>query len=512
MWFGLTLLWLLLVIGAEFATASPVAPAATAAPAPRDPQINAKERIVSYWLEQAQQQLEARLQRAHAAGNGDNRVAKNVIMLLGDGLSITTLTAARILKGQHAGQTGEEYQLAMDQFPFSGFSKTYCTDSQTADSACAATAFLTGIKTNYGSIGQSAQGTPVESIVQWAQRAGKATGIVTTTRITDASPAAAYAHVHRRSQELDIARQLIEETPGRYLNVILGGGLGKFASERTDGRDLLQQWHSGNPDGCFARTLTELRDCRSNSSRSGSNGSLLGVFSDSHMAYHLAAPQDQPRLSDMTEAAIEHLSHQPNGYFIFIEGGRIDHGHHETRAGYALDEMLEFDAAVETAVRLTDPQDTLIVVTADHSHTLTMAGYANRGTPILGLDASQRDSDGVPYSTLNYAIGKWQSQNKAGKRENPAPHLSRSKLIFVYNNIEQYFILIFCFACVCLLASFTPSYIHGKGVHSGEDVAIFSQGPQSHLFSGVMEQNLLPHLMSYAACIGPGTTLCQKER
>lgn len=444
MWFGLTMLLPLLAIGAVFATASPVAPAAAAAaagPPPGDPQINAKERIASYWLEQAQQQLEARLQRAHAAGNGDNRVAKNVIMLLGDGLSVTTLTAARILKGQHAGQTGEEYQLAMDQFPFSGFSKTYCTDSQTADSACAATACLTGIKTNYGSIGQSAQGTPVESIVQWAQRAGKATGIVTTTRITDASPAAAYAHVHRRSQELDIGRQLIEETPGRNLNVILGGGLGKFASERTDGRDLLQQWHSANPDGCFARTLTELRDCSSNSS----NGSLLGVFSDSHMAYHLAAPQDQPRLSDMTEAAIENLSRQPNGYFIFIEGGRIDHGHHETRAGYALDEMLEFDAAVETAVRLTDPQDTLIVVTADHSHTLSMAGYANRGTSILGLDASQRDSDGVPYTTLNYAVGKWQSQNKAGKRENPAPHLSRSKLIFVYNKISY---LIFCFACV----------------------------------------------------------------
>lgn len=424
MWFGLTILLPLLATGAVFGTASTVAAAATAGE--RDTQLNANERLASYWLEQAQKQLEARLQRAHKAGNSDNRLAKNVIMLLGDGLSITTMTAARILKGQHAGQTGEEFQLAVDQFPFSGFSKTYCTDSQTADSACAATACLTGIKTNYGSIGQSAQGTPVDSIVQWAQRAGKATGIVTTTRLTDASPAAAYAHVHRRSQELDIGRQLIEETPGRNLNVILGGGLGKFASERSDGRNLLQHWHSANPDGCFARTLSELRDCSSKS-----NGSLLGVFSDSHMAYHLAAPQDQPRLSDMTEAAIERLSRQPNGYFIFIEGGRIDHGHHETRAGYALDEMLEFDAAVETAVRLTDTQDTLIVVTADHSHTLSMSGYANRGTPILGLDASQRDSDGIPYSTLNYAIGKWQSLNKAGKRENPAPHLSRSKLISV---------------------------------------------------------------------------------
>ncbi|KAM8719452.1 hypothetical protein ACLKA7_012068 [Drosophila subpalustris] len=441
------------------------------------------ERTASYWLEQAQRQLAERLERTRVAGGGDKRVAKNIIMLMGDGLSITTMTAARILKGQHAGQSGEECQLAMEQFPYSGLSKTYCTDSQTADSACAATACLTGIKTNYGSIGQSAQGAHVESILQWAQRAGKATGIVTTTRLTDASPAATYAHVKKRTQELDIGRQLIEDAPGRNLNVILGGGLGKFASERTDGRDLLQQWHDANPNGCFARTLAELHNC---STTDHHNGHLLGVFSDSHMAYHLAASQDQPRLSDMTAAAIARLSPHSNGYFIFIEGGRIDHGHHETRAGYALDEMLEFDAAIETAVRLTDAHETLIVVTADHSHTLTMAGYANRGTSILGMDTSQRDLDGVPYSTLNYAIGKWQSLNKDNKRENPAPHLSTT--------------------------SFTPSYIHAKGVHSGEDVAIFTQGPQSHLFSGVMEQNLLPHLMGYAGCLGQGDTLCKQHK
>ncbi|XP_017872100.1 PREDICTED: alkaline phosphatase, tissue-nonspecific isozyme [Drosophila arizonae] len=437
---------------------------------------NDVERDASYWMDKAQQQLAVRLMRSREAGGGDSRVARNVIMLMGDGLSITTLTAARILKGQHAGYSGEEAQLAVEQFPYSGLCKTYCTDSQTADSACAATACLTGIKTNYGTIGQSAQGVKVESILNWAQRADKATGIVTTTRLTDASPAAGYAHVQRRSQELDIARQLIEDAPGRHLDVILGGGLGKFASERSDGRDLLKQWRTANPDGCFARTLSELRDC------GATNGSLLGVFSDNHMAYHLAASKGQPRLRDMTEAAIKRLEQEPQGYFVFIEGGRIDHGHHETRAGYALDEMLELDEAIEVALQLTNPNETLIVVTADHSHTLSMAGYANRGTAILGLDPSQRDLDGIPYSTLNYAIGKWQSLNKAGKRENPAPHLSKT--------------------------SFTPSYIHAKGVHSGEDVAVFALGPQAHLFSGVMEQNLLAHLMAYAACMGHGATIC----
>jgi len=123
----------------------------------------------------------------------------------------------------------------------------------------------------------------------------------------------------------------------------------------------------------------------------------------------------------MAAAAIEKLERKSqengNGYFVFIEGGRIDHGHHETRVGYALDEMVEFDAAVETVIQMTDPRDTLVVVTADHSHTLSMSGYAKRGTPILGMDAQQRDVNGVPYSTLNYAIGKWQSLDKERAEE-----------------------------------------------------------------------------------------------
>ncbi|XP_002071110.2 alkaline phosphatase, tissue-nonspecific isozyme [Drosophila willistoni] len=443
-----------------------------------------EERNASYWLQQAQRQLIQRLERfrnARGIGDGplDSRVAKNIILFLGDGLSMSTLTAARILKGQREGFSGEECQLAVEQFPFSGLSKTYCINKQTADSACSATAYLAGVKTSGGTVGQSGDGFNVEPITQWAQREGKVTGVVTTTRLTDASPAGTYAHVQNRAEELEIARQLVEDEPGRGMKVILGGGLGKFVSERRDDRDLLEQWLTDNPDGCFARNLEDLRDCRHG------NGSLLGVFGDNHLDYHLAANKEQPRLSEMTAMAIERLSQHPKGYFAFIEGGRIDHGHHETRAGYALDEMLEFDAAIEMAINMTDPHDTLIVVTADHAHTLSLSGYARRGTSILGLDKTQTDVDGVPYSILNYAIGKWQSLNKEGKRENPAKTLSKT--------------------------SYFPSYIHGrKGVHSGEDVAIFAQGPQSHLFSGVMEQNLLPHLMGYAACLGQGLTLCNE--
>ncbi|XP_017074440.1 alkaline phosphatase, tissue-nonspecific isozyme [Drosophila eugracilis] len=443
-----------------------------------------EEQLSSFWLSQAQDQLGERLARTKDAII-DTRKAKNVVMLLGDGLSITTLTAARILKGQRSGARGEEAQLALERFPFAGLSKTYCVDEQTPDSACTATAYLGGVKTHSGTVGQSASGERVDSVLQWAQQAGKVTGIVTTTRLTDASPAGAYAHVRRRGEELEIARQLVEDEPGKSLHVILGGGLSKFTDERRDGKNLLTQWRETNPNGCFARSLKDLRNC------SDATGSLLGVFGDSHMSYHLAASKEQPRLCEMAAAAIEKLQQKSqedgNGYFVFIEGGRIDHGHHETRVGYALDEMLEFDAAVETVIKMTDPRETLIVATADHSHTLSMAGYAKRGTPILGMDAQQRDLNGVPYSTLNYAIGKWQSLDKEGKRESPSKTLSTT--------------------------SYTPSYIHGrKGVHSGEDVAVFAMGPQAHHFGGIMEQNLLPHIIGYAACLGSGVTLCRQEK
>ncbi|XP_017107436.2 alkaline phosphatase, tissue-nonspecific isozyme [Drosophila bipectinata] len=444
------------------------------------------EESAGFWRRQAQEQLKERLARTRDYTT-DSRRAKNVVILLGDGLSVTTMTAGRILKGQRQGRRGEDSRLAVEQFPFAGLCKTYCVDEQTPDSACTATAYLGGVKTLSGAVGQSASGEPVESLLLWAQKAGKATGVVTTTRVTDASPAGSYAHVPKRVEELEIARQLVEEEPGRNFEVILGGGLGKFRAERRDGKDLLALWREENPDGCFARNMAELRNC------SNSAGKVMGIFSDNHMPYHLASHRDQPRLKDMSAAAIKKLAEkaqetgEDHGYVVFIEGGRIDHGHHETRVGYALDEMLEFDAAVETVLKMIDPKETLVVVTADHSHALSMAGYSRRGTSILGMDEQQRDLDGVPYSTLNYAIGKWQSLDKDGKRESPSKTLGPT--------------------------SYTPSYIRGrKGVHSGEDVAVFAIGPQAHLFGGVMEQNLLPHLMGYAACMGDGLTCCHQDQ
>ncbi|KAI4455921.1 alkaline phosphatase [Holotrichia oblita] len=160
----------------------------------RNPLISEAEFESDYWINQAQATL-----RAKRARELNKNVAKNVIMFLGDGLSIGTLKAARVWLGQQRGEDGEATKLAMEEFPYAGLSKTYCLDAQTADSACSATAYLAGVKTNDGAIGVNGKSVNcntnldvsnhVFSIAKWSQDVGKKTGIVTTTRVTHASPA-----------------------------------------------------------------------------------------------------------------------------------------------------------------------------------------------------------------------------------------------------------------------------------------------------------------------------------
>ena len=144
----------------------------------------------------------------------------------------------------------------------------------------------------------------------------------------------------------------------------------------------------------------------------------LGLFSGSHMTYLAEKPEDssEPLLSEMALKALELLEGDEDGYFLMIEGGRIDHGHHDGKPGYALLQAQEFNRAVEAVLERIDLSETLVLVTADHSHVFTMGGYATRGNPILGLvhgnDRSGEPTgepllaaDGQPYTTLGYYNG-----------------------------------------------------------------------------------------------------------
>lgn len=130
-----------------------------------------------------------------------------------------------------------------------------------------------------------------------------------------------------------------------------------------------------------------------------------GLFEDGHMNYRLKSNATvQPTLREMTSKAVQLLRKEPNGFVLFVEGGLIDKAHHETWAKIALDETVEFSKAVAEAAQMTDEQDTLIVVTSDHAHTVSMAGYPERGANILGMTKNVA-ADGMAYTTLSYANG-----------------------------------------------------------------------------------------------------------
>ncbi|XP_023296744.2 membrane-bound alkaline phosphatase-like [Lucilia cuprina] len=478
------------------------------------------EANAEFWLKLAREELTQRVQQKPMNLNK----AKNIIFFLGDGMSLTTVAAARIRKGQLKGNTGEEDALSFEKFPYSGLSKTYCANAQVPDSACTATAYLCGIKNNIVTIGVNAKvnynncsesedpNNHVSSIAAWAQKAGKSTGIITTTTLSHASPAGAYAHTANRfwecdadilkwsdhndpAQCTDIAQQLIIQEPGRNFDLMMGGGMGKFLpkhlkdlhgnmGQRLDGRNLLATWQGMHPNGVVVHDRNSLL-----SLNVSKVSHIMGLFQSGYMDYHAVSDKKkQPTLAEMTEVAIKFLSKNDKGYFVFIEGGQIDTANHANLAGISLDETLEMEKAVQKARDMTNPEETLIVVTSDHAHPLSIAGYPGRGTNILGTNQHDTDINGKKYTTLNYAAGTKQYLDDHGERLD-------IEGVFGKDIFTQY-----------------PSYIHtDQGVHAGDDVGIFASGPHEHLFRGVMEQHSIPHLMAYAACIGNGPTMCDNK-
>lgn len=360
------------------------------------------EQDADFWQNKGQDILKQQLNKNYLNKN----MARNVIYFLGDGMGLSTMMASRMYKG------GEELELSFEKFPYSGLSKTYCVNTQVADSACSATAYLTGVKGNFGTIGLSAavlQGdcmgqndsaNHLDSILKQAQDDGMLTGIITNTRVTHATPAGAYAKIANRNWENDarvkqdggstetcpdIAYQLVHGRVGKKLRLVMGGGRREFITEgetdsegntgkRTD-NNLIKQWlhiHRKHHHQ-YVETKEQLMAVDNKVER------LLALFDSNHMPYHLDEDSDKkPTLSEMVDKALDILEskHDEKGFFLFVEGGKIDHGHHLGLAKKALDETIEFEKAVEVARRRTSEADTLIVVTADHSHSFTVSGYA----------------------------------------------------------------------------------------------------------------------------------------
>ncbi|CAL8134236.1 unnamed protein product [Orchesella dallaii] len=483
---------------------------------PQRKAVGGQPEAPEFWVRSAQEDLDNKLKSEPKIAE-----AKNVIMFLGDGWGVPSIIAARILKGQAVDNVnfGEEAQLHIDSFPHTGMSKTFCVDAQTADSACSATAYLGGVKANTGTIGVTSNvlrnnctaqldtANHVSSIVAWAQAEGKSTGVVTTSRITDASPTACFANIANRDWEsdvrlpedakdcMDIASQLILMDPGKNINVIMGGGRNRFLpfdytdseglkGEREDGKNLVDMWKLSKKDMNATYEYVEKVEELLNFDASKTDY-LLGLFAKDELAYfHDQAENLDPTLTDMTVKAIEILSKNPKGFFLFVEGGRIDHGHHANQALRAIWEAVEFDRAIEKGDEMTNDDDTLLVVTADHSHAFSFAGYNARGDNITHI--AGKGEDELPYTALNYANGPGHVALVDGMRHNitndPIDDITYRQVPLVPKDSET---------------------------HGGEDVMIFAKGPHSHLFTGVHQQSYIAHAMAYASCVGSGLTYCK---
>lgn len=487
-----------------------------------------------FWRNQAESYLKRVLQYdGNQKGAG---VAKNIIIFIGDGMGIASLSTGRIFKGQLAGRSGEEEVLSFDHFPNTGFSKTYNTDQQVPDSAGTATAMFSGVKTKAAKIGVDASVTEtteaaasVSSIMEWAQAVGKRTGVVTTTRVTHATPAAAYAHsFHRdweceakipvefRNRTKDIAAQLVENAPGARLNVVLGGGRTCFGAARPDqlksdyvfkgtmekncvrqdGRNLVQEW-LGRKNGSAATYVWNTAQLMN--AEVDELDHLLGLFADTHMSYEMirdTSSEGEPSLADMTERAIRVLKRKhSNGFVLLVEGGRIDHAHHQNYAHLALMEVVEFDRAVERALGMVDLAETLIIVTADHSHAMTFNGYPTRGNDILGFG---NKAGKLPYETISYANGPGFRTHRINDSASADDvQLTRYETWIPVETMDRSGV----------------QYRHLSSIplddetHGGEDVAVFAAGPGSGLVRGTFEQNYIAYVMGYAGCMGPAEKL-----
>jgi alkaline phosphatase len=382
---------------------------------------------------------------AAAPQNPGAPVARNVLFFLGDGMGINTMTAARIFA------VGEDGELTLDTLPESAFVKTFSNNAQVTDSAASMSAYMTGMKANNGVISMStdtlavapgldangnklvsrcSNGRPAVTLAELAKQRGMSAGAVSTARVTDATPAATYAHVCNRALETDIAAALVPGGAGynaalgpNGMDLILGGGVQAFVGvaqggKRSDGRDLLAELK--------ARGYRQVSSSAElNALDAGSPQPVIGLFAAANMSFDAVRdPAREPSLAEMTGKAIGVLSKNPKGFFLMVEGGQIDVALHATHAKRALQETVAFDNAIKAAIaqmRSIDPglKHTLIVATADHDHTLLLNGYARRTGKttatepgVLGLvhnvsDGKPRlDLDGAPYTIIGFGTGE----------------------------------------------------------------------------------------------------------
>ncbi len=463
------------------------------------------------WFTAAQARVQAELAKTQ-----NTNTAKNVILMISDGNGVGSNYVTRLFMGQEAGGLGDDYVIHFEDFPNLALVKTYNVNSQTPDSAGTGTAMMAGVKTNIGVVGVNSNivrgdcstlpGNTVTAISEVADSLGKSVGAIGTARVTHATPASMYAKTVDRNFEAtvpegcdtqtDIANQLLEAMTSGLIDVAMGGGRRNFVPEgveveegttgrRTDGRNLIEEAQEAGAHYAWDMASFEAAPLDGETP-------ILGLFESSHMQYE-ADRDDEPSLAEMTAAAIEHLSQNENGFVLMVEAGRVDHANHATNAARMVRDGAAFAEAVAMADEMTNDEDTLIVVTADHEHAIAMNGYCGRGSPVLGLCMEPDNAgvehtgepimanDGKPYTVIGYLNGASSVliEQPGGAYFGARPDVTNEEAQDI-DYVQQ---------ALVPLSSET---------HSGEDVAVYAKGPFSHLYDGTIEQNVVFHVIHHA--------------
>ena len=348
---------------------------------------------------------------------------RSAVLFIGDGMGPAYVTAARLARGGSAGR------LRMDGMPYTALSRTHSSDSPVTDSAAAASAMACGHKTVNGALCQDAtalngkrDGRRLESIAVLAKARGLRVGVVTTARVTHATPAAFYAVENDRDRERSIARAALVSP----LDVLLGGGRRYFRPGR--GSDDEVGWAEDDREDlegtARAGGWTVVDTAAALGSVSTLDRKVLGLFADSHLPYEAEpAARTAPTLVEMTRWALRVLKGSGRPFLLVVEGGRIDHAGHENWARSLVDEVAAFDQAIGLALDALDPRSTLVLVTADHeTGGLAINGYPEEKEGIWGTTPPW--GGGEPYSVLTFTSGpgaKGPSPGAPHGAEDPRP-------------------------------------------------------------------------------------------
>jgi alkaline phosphatase len=324
--------------------------------------------------------------------------AKNIILMIGDGMGPAHVQATWLYATRQLGKN-----LAMTEVMEKGriaFVVNDTLDSTVSESAEAATQMATGVKVHVKAISVGPDGKVLKTILEMAKEKGKGTGLVTTSGITDATPAAFAAHVDNRAKEDIIADQLVKSG----VNIIFGGRRSFFLPEaekgrRKDGRNLLQEARQNGY--AVVETAEGMKQAQGEK--------ILGLFNNGNMLFEIDRKGSQePGLAEMTAKALGVLSRNKDGFFLMVEAGRIDHAAHHNDIGAVISDTLAFDEAIKVAYEFQKKNpDTFLMITGDHeTGGLVVLPHSHTSKEFIGMNLEAISKIKASHETRNKELGK----------------------------------------------------------------------------------------------------------